>query len=98
MGRKESNHTTKQKPWQLFVSRLLFGHRPFWWVHETDLYEGGEAPYLQQYIYLIVGFCLVTVHSGGYMRQISMKEESPPIYNSIDSPVRQDQVIHGTVQ
>ena len=31
------------------------------------------------------------------MRQISMKEERPLIYNSTDLPVKQDQVIHGTV-
>ena len=33
------------------------------------------------------------------MRQISMKEERPLIYNSIDLPVKQDQVtvIYGTV-
>lgn len=29
--------------------RVLFGERPYWWVHETRFYGSGVAPALQQF-------------------------------------------------
>ncbi|CAN9508664.1 unnamed protein product [Ophioblennius macclurei] len=28
---------------------ILFGERPYWWVHETPYYAAGEAPHIEQY-------------------------------------------------
>ncbi|ELT95925.1 hypothetical protein CAPTEDRAFT_186644 [Capitella teleta] len=28
---------------------FLFGHRPYWWIHETSLYTDGQRPDLQQF-------------------------------------------------
>ncbi|KAM8795200.1 glucose-6-phosphatase catalytic subunit 1 [Eudromia elegans] len=28
---------------------LLFGERPYWWVHETDYYGNASAPHIQQF-------------------------------------------------
>jgi glucose-6-phosphatase len=32
----------------IFPRRLLMDHRPFWWVHETDVYGEGPYPVLRQ--------------------------------------------------
>lgn len=29
--------------------RILFGERPYWWVHETSYYANTARPHLQQY-------------------------------------------------
>lgn len=29
--------------------RVLFGERPYWWVHETRFYGAGPVPALQQF-------------------------------------------------
>lgn len=34
--------------WSLH-GRVLFGERPYWWVHETRFYGSGSAPALQQF-------------------------------------------------
>ncbi|XP_068775122.1 glucose-6-phosphatase catalytic subunit 1 [Struthio camelus] len=28
---------------------ILFGERPYWWVHETDYYSNASAPHIQQF-------------------------------------------------
>lgn len=30
-------------------SRILFGERPYWWVHETAHYADGDRPHIEQY-------------------------------------------------
>lgn len=30
-------------------SRILFGERPYWWVHETPYYAGSVRPHIEQY-------------------------------------------------
>jgi len=32
-----------------FIFRILFGERPYWWVHETDYYSNTSAPEIQQF-------------------------------------------------
>lgn len=32
-----------------FHFRILFGERPYWWVHETDYYSNASAPAIQQF-------------------------------------------------
>lgn len=32
----------------MFAYRLLMDHRPFWWVHETNVYGKGLRPLLRQ--------------------------------------------------
>lgn len=32
-----------------FLFRILFGERPYWWVHETDYYSNTSAPPIQQF-------------------------------------------------
>lgn len=29
--------------------RILFGERPYWWVHETSYYASTARPHIQQY-------------------------------------------------
>lgn len=38
---------TPQPP--LFLFRILFGERPYWWVHETNYYSNASAPEIQQF-------------------------------------------------
>lgn len=33
----------------LFCCRILFGERPYWWVHETSYYGNVSVPVLEQY-------------------------------------------------
>ncbi|KAM6897641.1 glucose-6-phosphatase catalytic subunit 1-like [Xenentodon cancila] len=33
----------------LVLKWVLFGERPYWWVHETQFYGAGKAPLLQQF-------------------------------------------------
>ncbi|KAK5881573.1 hypothetical protein CesoFtcFv8_022354 [Champsocephalus esox] len=33
----------------LVLKWVLFGERPYWWVHETRFYGAGPVPYLQQF-------------------------------------------------
>ncbi|XP_072228824.1 glucose-6-phosphatase a, catalytic subunit, tandem duplicate 1 [Leuresthes tenuis] len=33
----------------LVLKWVLFGERPYWWVHETQFYGAGQAPSLQQF-------------------------------------------------
>ncbi|XP_067168026.1 glucose-6-phosphatase catalytic subunit 1 [Apteryx mantelli] len=33
----------------LIFKWLLFGERPYWWVHETDYYHNSSAPQIQQF-------------------------------------------------
>ncbi|XP_061432662.1 glucose-6-phosphatase 2-like [Lethenteron reissneri] len=36
--------------WVNLMSKwILFGHRPYWWVHETTFYVNSTVPYLQQF-------------------------------------------------
>lgn len=51
-----SEHTKTEKRAWLYSSclglcsgRVLFGERPYWWVHETRFYGAGPAPTLQQF-------------------------------------------------
>uniref|UniRef100_A0A8B9E3P7 glucose-6-phosphatase n=1 Tax=Anser cygnoides TaxID=8845 RepID=A0A8B9E3P7_ANSCY len=32
-----------------FLFRILFGERPYWWVHETDYYSNASTPAIQQF-------------------------------------------------
>lgn len=32
-----------------FLFRILFGERPYWWVHETNYYSNASAPAIQQF-------------------------------------------------
>lgn len=33
----------------LIIIRILFGHRPYWWVHETVIYPNQSSPCLEQF-------------------------------------------------
>lgn len=33
----------------VFCFRILFGERPYWWVHETPYYANTVPPHIEQY-------------------------------------------------
>lgn len=39
----------KSEYYSAVLFRILFGERPYWWVHETAYYAGSARPHIEQY-------------------------------------------------
>ena len=33
----------------IFILRILFGERPYWWIQETGYYGNSTVPYIEQF-------------------------------------------------